>query len=210
MTEADRISTWYFYDVATGLFTGASFTGTVALMSSQLEHLGPAIGAHEGSVDPLSQRKDLVNGALVDYKPDPPWDGTDLTLYVWKWHSDIKRWRIQPRLKKLKDDKWAEIKAARDAAMDEPLVAEWGTFDHDAKSRQALFEVATGASVTSSSVVFTLADDTEVKLDPKQIATVLAMSHTRVQLLREQASELRTLIYGVGSASDLGDIQWLA
>jgi len=205
---ADAVDTWHFYDQASGLFSGAWFRGTAAELQAQLQHKGPGVGAWRGEVDYLSQRLDMATGALVDYKPDPPWDGTDLTLYVWWWNAAIKRWALRPRLKKLKADKWAEIKAVRDAATDAPLPTEHGTFDHDAKARQALLEIATGASVTSADVVATLADDTTVSLTPRQMAAVYALSHHRVQMHRETATALRAEIDAAGNAAAVAAIAW--
>jgi len=202
------MSTWHFFDLATGLFSGASFTGTPEELARQLAHKGPGTGAHEGEVDHLCQRRSLTSPDLVDYKPEPPYDGTDLTLYVWWWDTSVKRWKLRPRLKKIKADKWAEIKAARDAATDLPLPTEFGAFDHAPPSRSAILEMASGASVTSTDVVATLADNTTVQLTPRQIAAVLALSHTRVQTQRATATALRAAIDAAVNAAAVASISW--
>ncbi len=189
------------YDTQTGLFSGKRLCGPpdfVAINTPDGHCTMP------GEYDPSLWRVDITSEAHTVYPVKP----ADTEQMQWVWDEAQRVYVGLPTLRAMQDLKWVAIKEARNAAIDAPLVTDWGTFDHDAKSRQALFEVATGASVTSQSVVFTLADNTEVKLEPRQIATVLSLSHTRVQLLREQASELRTLIYGVGSASDLEGIQW--
>ena len=88
-------STWHFYDKATRLFTGSGFTGTREDLQRQLDHKGPDIGAFDGEVDWLSQKLHPERDELLDHKPDPPWDGTDLTLRTTEpgWNGGIEpRW----------------------------------------------------------------------------------------------------------------------
>lgn len=198
--------TWYFYDKATGLFSGAAFKGQADAMEQQLEHVGPAFGAFEGEVDYLSQRVHLESGLLVDHKPAPPWDGTDLTLYVWWWDRSAKRWKLRPRLKKLKADKWAEAKAARQAALDAPLVTAYGEFDHDERARTAIATSAQACAATGEGIAYTLADNTVVQLTAEQMNEVWVASHSRQQAVRAQAEALRAAIDGALSAEVLATI----
>lgn len=205
-----KAATWHFYDLGTGLLSGASFSGTAGELAEQLAHKGPGVGAHEGECDHACQKVCLVTSALIDHKPDPPWDGTDLTLWVWWWDASVKRWKLRPRLKKFKTDRWAEIKAARDAAIDEPLHTEFGAFDHDARSRQAIFEMTSGAGLVGSEIEITLADNTQVKLTAKQIKAVLSLSHARVQSQRQIASRLRSEIEAARNNKEVAAIAWAA
>ena len=185
--------TWYFYDRATGLLSGASFNGPADALEQQLGHLAPGVGAFEGDADYLCQKVDVQSGLLVDHKPEPPWDGTDLTLYVWWWDRAAKRWKLRPRLKNLKADKWAEAKAARQAAIDAPLVTAYGVFDHDEGSRTAIARSAQACAATGKGIDYTLADNTVVQLTAAQMTEVWAASHERLQVVRAQAEALRAV-----------------
>lgn len=85
----------HFYDRVSGFFSGAMFVGSEEAAKAQAEHRGEAV--YFGTVDWLSQRVDLSTGELVDYRPDPPHDGTDLTRNVWVWDVEARRWRARPR-----------------------------------------------------------------------------------------------------------------
>ena len=199
------MKTWHFYSLETGAFTGASFSGREPHLAVNV----PAgCGAFEGVLHPMSQRVDLVTGQLVDMVPASPDDGSG--LYLWSWDPAVKCWVGAPTLLKLKADAWAAIKAARDAETDAPLVTDLGTYDHDAASRQAILNCANGAAVTSMDVAMTLADDSTVRLQPRQIATVLALSHTRVQSVREIATALRAEIDQADSPAAVAAITWPA
>lgn len=200
-------ATWHFYDQATGLFSGASFSGSEAELAQQLAHRGAGVGAHAGAVDHLSQKIDLATGAIIDHKPDPPWDGTDLTLYVWWWDASARRWKLRPRLKKLRADKWAQIKAARDADTDSPLVTPLGAFDHDADSRAAIAAQAQVCAATGDGVSFTLADNTVATLSAEEMRAVWLASDRVEQLARAQAAQLRAQIQAA-SAAQLDAIAW--
>lgn len=200
-----KTATWSFFDLATGLFTGARFTGTPDGLAAQID-AKPGTGAHEGAVDHLSQRRDMQTGELVDYKPDPPWDGTDLTLWVWYWDKEIKRWRLRARLKKLRLDKWAVVKAARETALDEPLATTFGTLDHDAPARAAIAIKAQASAAFAEAMQFTLADNTAAQLTPEQLAEAWRLSTAREQTLREWAQALRARIDACASQAEIDAI----
>lgn len=205
-----KTATWSFYDLSTGLLSGAAFSGTEEELAGQLLYKGQGVGAYEGEPDHLCQKVCLKTGSILPHRPDPPWDGTDLTLYVWWWDSSVKRWILRPRLKKFKADKWAEIKAARDAEINAPLVTEFGTFDHSAGPQQAIRDMANYARVIGADVMATLANNTVRRLEPQQIAAVLAASHIRVQGQRQIASGLRAEIEAARTAECVAAIAWRA
>lgn len=60
--------TWSFYDLATGLFSGAGGSGSDDDLAAQLAHKGPGVGAHEGAIDYLKQRLAIDTGLLVDHQ----------------------------------------------------------------------------------------------------------------------------------------------
>lgn len=186
----------------TGIFTGDRIGGEPEFV---LRNTPNGCGAWPGEHDHRRVRVDLATQSLLAYQPPAP---PDNAWHTWVWRVDESRWGREPTLLALRASKWAEIKAARDAANDQPLVTDHGTFDHDAASRAAILEMATGASVTGADVVATLADDTTVTLTPRQIAVVLALSHTRVQTHRATATALRAVIDAAGSPAAVAAISW--
>jgi hypothetical protein len=205
---AHAVATWHFYDTATGLFTGAVFSGTHEEMLAQLAHKGAGVGAHKGDIDYLSQKKHLITGDVLDYKPDPPQDGTDLTIYAWWWDANTKRWKRRARLKKIKADKWDELKTARQAEIDAPLVTAHGTFDHDERSRAAIAEQAQYCAATGAGITYTLADNSDVILTAQQMFEVWAASHAREQSARAKARQLRDTVDACANAAEVAEIDW--
>lgn len=198
--------TWCFYDSATGLFSGASFSGDSASLAQQLAHMGSGVGAFAGEVDYLCQRLHVESGRLIEHRPEPPQDGTDLTRYAWWWDRSAKRWMRRPLLKKLKADRWGEAKEARQAALDAPLVTAYGEFDHDERARTAIATSAQACAVTCDGIAFTLADNTLVQLTAAQMNEVWVASHARLQAVRARAEDLRAAIDAALSAEVLATI----
>jgi hypothetical protein len=83
----------FFYDAATGIFTGRSLDIT--------DHEGAAIAiknntpagqkAFAGDADVLAERVDLETGKLVDYQPPQPSDAHE-------WETAVRRWRLNPEV----------------------------------------------------------------------------------------------------------------
>lgn len=85
-------SNWHFYESATGIFSGRSFCGPEAFLAINTPSDS---SAHEGQVDHLSQRVDLVTGTLVAYQPPPP--AAD-DMRIWSWDASISRWVASPTI----------------------------------------------------------------------------------------------------------------
>lgn len=129
---------WYFYDLATGIFTGAVFNGDAEAAAEQVAHLGTGTAARVGPLDPLAQRVDLATGDLVPWQPPAPQD----TAYTsWSWADGIKRWlpvrtpaavamdvRAE-RDRRLAQCDWVTVRAAE---LGEPVPSAWAAY------RQAL------------------------------------------------------------------------
>lgn len=56
---------WFIYDLATGLFTGESFTAKDAEVISLALRKRPGCGAKEGNFDVRRQRVDLSSGEVI-------------------------------------------------------------------------------------------------------------------------------------------------
>lgn len=81
--------TWHFYDKATGMFTGRTFS---APDDSNLSHNTPeGHGAHcaKEHIDHLCHRLDLVSGEIIPHQLIQP--SPDHTLEDGKWVVDHKR-----------------------------------------------------------------------------------------------------------------------
>jgi hypothetical protein len=82
--NADRISTWSFYDPSTGLFSGHQFTGHESTIDINAP---PEHKAAEGCHDPLLKRVNIATGEVEDYQPPQPSDDHE-------WHHESRRWRL--------------------------------------------------------------------------------------------------------------------
>lgn len=71
---------WSFYDPASGMFVGRTFSGHPSMLKANT----PAgLLAIEGAHDHLSQRVDLETGEVVDYQPPSP--GPDYEWFNRRW-----------------------------------------------------------------------------------------------------------------------------
>lgn len=102
------MTTFSFYRLDTGFFTGASFSGPPEFVAVNT----PAeCSALLGEFDHLSQRVDLASGAVIDWQPPAP---PDTALETWAWDALTKRWRATPTLAARKVSKWEQIRVERD------------------------------------------------------------------------------------------------
>lgn len=83
-------STWSFYTLADGLFTGQTFSGPQEMLSANTPS---GCGYMEGSYDYLSKR--VISGVVVEWQPTKP-DDTDEQTYA--WNTTVKRWIATPTL----------------------------------------------------------------------------------------------------------------
>ena len=80
-----------FYDAATGLFTGSTFSTNLGDPAAHAEALKlntrEGLAQVEGIHDRLSRRVDLKTGGVVDYQP--PASSADH-----EWNAQTKRWQL--------------------------------------------------------------------------------------------------------------------
>lgn len=74
------MQTYYLYDLDTGLFTGASFSGPEHDQAFRQLNTPPGKGAWPGQVSPTAQR--VVNGQLVAWQRPKPADTEHIT-HLW-------------------------------------------------------------------------------------------------------------------------------
>jgi hypothetical protein len=113
------------------------------------------------------------------------------------------RWVDVRSLEELKAERWAQIKAARTAAMDAPIDTTFGLFDACPASRSALAE-----AMHVAPVVWTTADNEAVTLDAPSLAEVLRLIGQRTQACHATARGLRVCVDAAGTVSELAAVTW--
>lgn len=100
---------WFYYNMSSGLFTGAIAGGTREWADAN----APAGHAAMSEVqDWQSQRVDATTGNLIDYQPPAPANDANQT---WTWDTASKRYRATPTLAALKAARIASLQAAIEA-----------------------------------------------------------------------------------------------
>jgi hypothetical protein len=170
----------------------------------------PGESALVGDADDLSHY--VAGGELVLYAPDEAAAKASRPAWAAGWSNTAMGW-IDPRtLADLKAAKWAEIKTARAAAIDAPLVTPYGTFDSDAVGRSniadsVLLAQSLAARGLPSDIEFTLEDNTSVTLTAEQMTTVGLLLGAKVNAAHAQSRALRPLIENA-TAATLDGITW--
>lgn len=201
------MSTWSFYDAATGALAHRRITCSPAQLAANTPpgHL-PILG----TFDPLCQRVDLATGQVEYYQPPAP---ADDELRTWAWDEATRRWAAVPTLAALKLAARERIKAARDAAISEPKTTTYGTFDATLEARSNIAAVVAMAQTADklglpSTVSFTLADNTRPEFTLLQIETAALQVGAQVQACYDHADELFAQIEAAESAEELAPITW--
>lgn len=116
-------------------------------------------------------------------------------------------------LARAKDEKRAEIKAARQAAIDAPLQTQWGTFDSDKTARdniantvQLLDKLAERGM--PSDTTFGLAGGARITMTREDMGTVGLMLGAKVQAAYDRAGQLMDAIDAATTTEEVGSIQW--
>jgi len=96
--------TLHLYDVATGIFSGQSFsTNDIAGFEEGLRlNTPPGHATIEGDIDHLSQAVDLKTGEIIDYRPPAPDSDHE-------WNSTTRRWQLKPEVQELQQKRAAAL-----------------------------------------------------------------------------------------------------
>lgn len=81
------MSRFYYYDLATGVFTGQCVSSSRADQAFLDANAREGLGLIDGVADHLSQRVDVGTGKLLDYIPSSP--GED-----YQWSNVSRRWEL--------------------------------------------------------------------------------------------------------------------
>ena len=142
---------------------------------------------------------------VMPAQPDP--------AFVWDWLTHA--WTDPRTLAQRKATKWASMKAARNTAINAPLVTPHGTFDADPASRANIAGAVAlaqtlAAAVPPFSITYTLADNTSVVLDgPGMVSVGLALG-AQVQAAFATARALRVQIDAAATADAINLLNWPA
>lgn len=118
-----------------------------------------------------------------------------------------------PTLAQLKEAQWATIKAAREAAIDAPLVTPYGTVDSQAKDRTNITDAilllqTLEAAGTPTTIDFTLADNTAVTLTTAQMVNIGLLLGQKVQAAHGQARARRAQIDAATTKAEVEAVVW--
>lgn len=124
-----------------------------------------------------------------------------------------KQWQDPRTLQDCQAAKWVEIKRARQAALNAPLVTPFGAFDADSAgqdniSRGVLLANNLAALGYPVAINFTLHDNSVKVLDAPAMVQVGLLLGGRVQLIRDKATALREQIDAATTAAHLDAITW--
>jgi hypothetical protein len=115
-----------------------------------------------------------------------------------------------------KAQQWAQMKVARRAALQAPLVTPYGTFDADPESRDNIVQTAhlmqteaqTLAPDQVPSVDFTLADNTAVNLTAGQMVDVALLLAAQIQQAYSRGRQVRAAIDAATTTAQVAAITW--
>lgn len=133
--------------------------------------------------------------------------------HVWDWGT--KAWMDPRTLADLKSAKWAEVKAAREAAIKAPLVTPYGTFDADADARANITDTilllqTMEAMGQPGEVDFTLEDNSVLTVTTAQMVMVGLLLGQQVQGAYNTGRVLRGAIDAATTAEEVEAIAWPA
>lgn len=123
------------------------------------------------------------------------------------------QWVDAAGLDDAKAAKWEEIKAAREAAFNAPLVTQYGVFDSDAAARSNIANAVLLAQTLAgmglpSDIDFTIADNSVVRLRVEEMVTVGLLLGQKVQTAFGRARQLRLLIEAATTRAEVEAVQW--
>lgn len=128
---------------------------------------------------------------------------------IHKFDYKNRVWYDPRSLQEIKDLKWDEIKKAKEAFFDKPLVTEWGTFDSKSKDRDKLFNIANMARIpVSPTFEFTLADNTTITLLPNEMVKVSILLWNKIQEGHLHSQAIRYEIDQATTKEQVDRIEW--
>ena len=188
------------FSTATGQITRV-VSVPIGMVSRQLQ--GPDEDWIEGHYPDDKFYIDGFTPVAIPEQPSP--------AHVFNWQT--KQWEDPRTLSDLKDQKWSELKAARDSFEFGSFVSGDHEFDSDQISQQrigqaaqgAMFAISVGAPFTQD---WTLKDNSVVTFDAQQmIGVALAMGH-HIGYAHTHSRQLRAAVEAATTAEEVEAINW--
>lgn len=155
-----------------------------------------------------------INGAAHyidgDDQPIPiPAKPSPAHTFDWATHQ----WTDSRTLAQHQDAKWEEIKAAREAAFNAPLITPHGTFDSGVRDRANITDAVLMAQTLAAAgqtvaIDFTRADNTAATLNASQMTEVGLYLGAKIQAAYATARSLRASIYSAGTITAVQALSW--
>ena len=131
--------------------------------------------------------------------------------YSWDWQSES--WTDQRSLSVAMQDKWNEIKEARNAALNTDLSTPYGVFDANANSQKAITDAVLMLQTMANmgnpiTIDFTLADNSTVTLTTSQMIEVGLILGQRTQTVFATGRIKREAIDAATTVAEVEAITW--
>jgi hypothetical protein len=161
----------------------------------------------------------VADGALVAYTSEERARKAARPAGPCAWSNATRAWIDLRTLEQRRAERWAQIKAARAAAIDAPLaVPGVGAFDCDEASRANIANAALLMQTMAASlqpgevptIEFTLADNTVATLTAAQMVDVALRMGAKVQAAHATARALRDAIAAAATAEAVDSVHWPA
>lgn len=157
----------------------------------------------------------VLDGEVLAYAPEVANLKRDRPGLGWRWDNSTMGWFDTRTLDDLKAAKWAEIRAARDAAEFGGFTWDGDDFDSDGPSQARIMgavQMATLAAMVDQpfSIEWTLASNAVRTLDGGDMAAVGLTLGAHVAQQHETGRSLRAAIDACATAGEVAAISWLA
>lgn len=170
----------------------------------------PGFTAIEGDHDHLSKKVNLTTLEIEEWIPPAP---ADTDLETWSWDTSTLRWISAPTLLSKQVDKWSQVKAARNAAINAPKTTSVGTFDAKPEDQNNLSKVINLLKIAEAlslptTARFTLSDNTRPEFTLAQLQLAALEIGSIVQSMYDKGDTLRSSIDAATDETTLNTISW--
>lgn len=172
---------------------------------------GEAELVYDGSADWSSHF--VLNGVVTQYTDAQRAERSRVVSPGLVWSNDAMAWVDVRPLEDIQLAKWEEIKQARAAEIDAPLITPYGAFQCRAEDRQNISDTVLLAQTLASmnqpvAIDWTLANNTVVVLDLQMMVTVGLLLGQKIQAAHAKARTLRQAIEAATTVQAVEAIAW--
>lgn len=205
------MSAWHFYDLQTGELSDRRLTGPADLLAANTPAGFGAIEVPDGTVlNPRVRRVNLQTLEVEAFQPPAP---ADDDLRTWAWNAEAEAWEPAATMLALRDARWSQIKAQRDAVEFGGFTWDGSTFDSDRESQARIMgavqmAVLAAAAGQPFAIAWTLADNAVRTLSGADMVAVGLALGQHVATAHAVGRTLREQIEAAESADNLAGIAW--